>query len=155
MTLRSPLSPPLRVPSHEGVGPVLRGSPSHTPRTQSHSPESLPSLTILPSNMITTSRRLQTPLEPHQVLTRVKVKVRFPIARHSTSRAKAKAKENSPRKVPRKAPRKAPNKAPRKAPRKDPSKALEKVQERAKAPSVLAAGVSPCAAFFPWLCGTG
>ena len=67
-------------------------------------PESLPSRTILPSNMITTSRRLQTPLEPYQILTRVKVKVSFPIARHSTSRAKAKAKENSPRKAPRKAP---------------------------------------------------
>ena len=94
-------------------------------------PEKLPSRTILPSNMITTSRRLQTPWEPHQVLARakVKVKVSFPIARHSTSRAKAKAKENSPRRAPRKAPRKAPNKAPR----KDPSKALEKAQERAKA----------------------
>ena len=81
--------------------------------------------------MITTSRRLQTPLEPHQVITRIKVKgkVSFPIARHSTSRAKVKAKENSPRRAPRKAPRKAPNKAPR----KDPSKALEKAQERAKA----------------------
>ena len=83
----------------------------------------------LPSNTITTSRRLQTPLEPHQVHTRVKVKESFPIARHSTSRAKTKAKENSPPKAPRKAPRKAPTKAPR----KDPSKVLEKEQERAKA----------------------
>ena len=82
--------------------------------------ESLPSSSIPPSNMITTSRRLQTPSEPHQVLTRVKVKISFLIAHHSTSRAKAKAKENSPMKAPRKAPRKA------------PPKALEKAQGRAR-----------------------
>ena len=50
----------------------------------------------------------------------------FPIARHSTSRAKTKAKENSPPQAPRKDP-------PTKAPRKDPSKVLEKEQARAKA----------------------
>ena len=107
------------------VPPLLpSGSALAYPSNAVALPERLPSRTILPSNMTTTSRRLQTPLEPHQVLTRVKVKVKvsFPIARHSTSRAKAKAKENSPRKAQRKAPRKAPNKAPR----KDPSKALEK-----------------------------
>ena len=54
-----------------------------------------------------------------------KVKVNFPIARHSTSRTKTKAKENSPPKPPRKAPRKAPTKALR----KDPSKVLEKSRQ--------------------------
>ena len=58
--------------------------------------------------------RSRTPREPP--ITRVKVKAGSPIARHSTSRAKAKAKENSPRKAPRKA----------------PSKALEKAQGRAR-----------------------
>ena len=105
------------------------GSVLASPPNAAALPESNPSHTIPPGNTITTSRRLQTPLEPHQVLTRVKVKVSFPIARHSTSRAKTKAKENSPPKAPRKDPRKAPTKAPR----KDPSKVLEKEQARAKA----------------------
>ena len=46
---------------------------------QPHSQRATPPRNIPPGNTITTSRRLQTPLEPHQVLTRVKVKASFPI----------------------------------------------------------------------------
>ena len=66
MTLRSPLSPPLKgtFPRRGRARPP--GFALAYPPNAVALPESLPSLTILPSNMITTSRRLQTPLEPHQ-----------------------------------------------------------------------------------------